>query len=56
MTDEKERYDVLYALAEKYLPEHMENAEEAIRGSFKATLVWAVRPKSISGKAKKRMP
>lgn len=56
VTDEKERYNVLYALAEKYLPEQMEHADSAIHATSRATLVCAIRPEGISGKAKKRMP
>ena len=53
ITDARERHDALYALARKYLPEHMENAERDIHASDKRTLVCAVRVEGISGKAKK---
>lgn len=52
--DEKERYAALFALVEKYLPDHADKADASIHSSGKATLVCAVRPGNISGKSKKR--
>lgn len=54
VTDEKEKWDSLMALAEKYLPDHMEHAEKYIQGSFAATTVIAISMDTVTGKAKKK--
>lgn len=54
VTDDKEKRDSLMILAEKYLPEHMDKAEENITGSWKRTAVYAIDIERITGKAKKK--
>lgn len=44
---------VLFALAEKYLPEHMHNAEKDITASLERTKVYEISLDKITGKAKK---
>ncbi|MCL2790044.1 MAG: pyridoxamine 5'-phosphate oxidase family protein [Desulfobulbus sp.] len=54
VTDEGEKNSALLALAQKYLPEHMDNkAEKDIARSWQRTLVYAVAIECISGKAKR---
>lgn len=50
--DEEKRY-ALTALAEKYLPQHMDKAQSSIELSFKRTAVYAIEPDWLSGKAKR---
>ena len=50
--DDGEKRSALFALAEKYLPEHMDKAEEGISGSWERTAVYALRIDTIIGKAK----
>lgn len=54
ITDEAEKYAALYALAEKYLPEHMEHAEPDITKYGGRTLVFALTPETMTGKALRR--
>ena len=56
VTDDKEKKDSLMLLAQKYLPEHMDKAEENISGSWKRTAVYAIDIDRIAGKAKKKNP
>jgi len=56
VTDEGEKNSALLALAQKYLPEHMDKAEKDIERSWKRTLVYAVSIDYISGKAKRKKP
>ena len=49
--DEKRR--VLYALSEKYLPDHMDKADGEIDHAFSRTAVWSLEPKIITGKSKR---
>lgn len=56
VTDEQEKYDSLYALAKKYLPDHMDKADGDIRHSFKRTVVLAIIIEQLTGKAKKAKP
>ncbi len=56
VTDDGEKKKALLALAEKYLPEHMDKAEEYIAKSWNRTAVYAVSIDSVSGKAKRRPP
>lgn len=51
--DGDEKLAALYALIDKYLPEHMDKAEQGIRASWDRTAVYALRISSISGKAKR---
>ena len=52
VADPDAKYEALYALAEKYLPDHMDKADKDIRGSLKRTAVYAITPVEITGKAK----
>ncbi|HIU17734.1 MAG TPA: pyridoxamine 5'-phosphate oxidase family protein [Candidatus Avidesulfovibrio excrementigallinarum] len=52
VTDDDEKFRALYALAFKYLPEHMDKAEGDIRHSFARTAVYRLRIESLTGKAK----
>ena len=52
IADSDEKYAVLHALAEKYLPEHMDKAEGDITRSFARTAVYAIFPELITGKAR----
>lgn len=54
VTDDAEKYTALQALAEKYLPEHMDKADHDIKHSWKRTAVYAVSLDHITGKAKRR--
>ncbi|MCL1980417.1 MAG: pyridoxamine 5'-phosphate oxidase family protein [Proteobacteria bacterium] len=56
VTDEEEKNRALLALANKYLPEHMDKAEKDIARSWQRTLVYGVTIDSISGKAKRKKP
>ncbi|MDL2216880.1 pyridoxamine 5'-phosphate oxidase family protein [Desulfovibrio sp. OttesenSCG-928-M14] len=56
VTDDEEAYRALWALAEKYLPEHMDKADKDIKRSFKRTAVYRIAPRIISGKAKRENP
>lgn len=53
VVDEQEKYDMLYALAEKYLPDHMDKAEKDISASIKITSVYAITIEKMTGKAKR---
>lgn len=53
VTDEREKYESLIRLAEKYLPEHMDKAERDIRRSFKRTAVVKISLDLVTGKAKR---
>lgn len=44
---------VLFALAEKYLPQHMDKAEKDISASLARTAVYEITAEKITGKAKK---
>ncbi|MDL2286047.1 pyridoxamine 5'-phosphate oxidase family protein [Desulfococcaceae bacterium OttesenSCG-928-F15] len=48
-----EKWNALYGLAEKYLPEHLDKAEGDIEASFERTAVYAISMEEISGKARK---
>lgn len=56
ITDPEEKYAALYALAEKYLPDHLDKAEADIGRSLARTAVLAIRPELITGKAKRPAP
>lgn len=56
VTDDKEKKDSLMLLARKYLPRHMDKAEEDISRSWKRTAVYAIDIDRITGKAKKKKP
>lgn len=51
--DENEKAKALYGLAEKYLPDYVEQAEPAIRKSFERTRVLALSIDGLTGKAKR---
>ncbi|MDL2330137.1 pyridoxamine 5'-phosphate oxidase family protein [Desulfosarcina sp. OttesenSCG-928-A07] len=53
VVDRDEKFSALYGLAEKYLPEHLDKAADAISDSFDRTAVYAMTLTEISGKAKK---
>ncbi|MDR1276071.1 MAG: pyridoxamine 5'-phosphate oxidase family protein [Candidatus Accumulibacter sp.] len=53
VTDSDEKYAALYALAEKYLPEHIGKADDYIKRSFPSVAVFAVVPERMSGKARR---
>ena len=53
VSDPDEKYAALYALAEKYLPDHLDKAEKDIRHSFARTAVYAILPEQSTGKAKR---
>lgn len=52
VTDSARKKAVLFALAEKYLPEYMHNAEKDITASLARTAVYEVSLDKITGKAK----
>ncbi|MDR3073224.1 MAG: pyridoxamine 5'-phosphate oxidase family protein [Deltaproteobacteria bacterium] len=54
VTDEREKRDALIGLVRKYLPEHMDKAEEIMAQTWKSTLVYAISLEHVTGKAKKR--
>ena len=56
VADPDEKFRVLYALAGKYLPEHLDKAEGDIGKSFKRTAVYRLTPQSVTGKAKRPKP
>ena len=56
VSDPDEKYAALHALAEKYLPCHMDKAEKDIRHSLARTAVYALQPERITGKAKRPAP
>lgn len=51
--DEDEKTRALYRLVEKYLPDHRDQAESAIRKSFGRTRVLALSIDHLTGKAKR---
>lgn len=51
LTDTAERRAALLALAEKYCPDHMAGAPAEIDGAFHRTVLVAITPEHISGKA-----
>ena len=51
--DNDEKRNALYKLCEKYLPEHMDKAEEDINRSFNITAVYKIIISEISGKSKR---
>lgn len=48
------KYEILFALAAKYLPEHMEPADLTIKKMLRRTAVYEMKIRRLSGKAKKR--
>lgn len=56
VTDAAEKFRSLYALAEKYLPDHLGKAGGDIRASFSRTAVYRLEIATITGKAKKPRP
>ena len=56
IADPEKKYAILYALAEKYLPDHLDKAEEDIKRSLARTVVYAITPERITGKAKPPAP
>lgn len=54
--DEQEKFRSLEELARKYLPEHMDKADQDIRRSISRTYVYRLVPELVTGKAKKPGP
>ena len=54
VTDDKEKRAALLDLARKYLPEHVDKAEEYTTRSFSHTDVYAVSIDAITGKSKRK--
>lgn len=52
VTDDTEKREALFALAQKYLPEHCDKAEASINKSIKRTAVYSISLEHSSGKAK----
>jgi cytidylate kinase len=50
----EEKHRALLALARKYLPDHMDKAEDAIRHSNKRTAVYRISLNRVTGKAKRK--
>jgi nitroimidazol reductase NimA-like FMN-containing flavoprotein (pyridoxamine 5'-phosphate oxidase superfamily) len=50
--DEQLRYDILYDLAQKYLPDYMDKAESAIKNSWARTAVYGLNMETVTAKAK----
>ena len=51
--DFEAKHAVLYALAAKYLPEHLDKAHNDIQQSLQRTAVYILQPQRITGKAKR---
>ncbi|MCC8194066.1 MAG: pyridoxamine 5'-phosphate oxidase family protein, partial [Deltaproteobacteria bacterium] len=56
VTDADEKFRALYALAGKYLPDHLDKAERDIRASFARTAVYRLDIETMTGKAKQPRP
>ena len=54
VVDKEKKYEVLYGLAEKYLPDHLEPAEETINKMIDRTGVYEIIVSHFTGKSKKR--
>lgn len=52
LEDQVEKQAVLRALCQKYLPQHMEKADEEIAGALSVTAVYKVEVSRITGKQK----
>ncbi len=53
VTDADEKYRALYALAARYLPDHLDRAEKDIRASLSRTAVYCLPIEAMTGKAKR---
>lgn len=53
VTDSARKKTVLFALAEKYLPNFMDNAEHNIAASLERTAVYEISLDKVTGKAKR---
>lgn len=53
VTDADEKFQALYALAAKYLPDYLDRAEADIRASFSHTAVLCLPIEEMTGKAKR---
>lgn len=53
IVDEREKYDILYALAEKYLPDYMDKAEGGIAKSLARTAVYGLSMDAVTAKARR---
>ncbi len=53
IADQDERYAAMHALCLKYLPDYMDNFDEAMQRSNSRTAVYAILPERITGKAKR---
>ena len=54
--DAAEKTEALMAVAQKYLPEHMEKADNDIANSLSRTAVYRIQIEKITGKAKRSIP
>ena len=53
VTEEEEKIHALRILCQRHTPTNMHEFEDAVSGSLKATGVWKIRMKEVTGKAKK---
>ncbi len=51
VVDEKEKYGLLYELAEKYLPDYMDRAEASIKASLARTAVYGLTIEALTTKS-----
>lgn len=56
LVEQSEKIQILRALAEKYLPEHMDKANDYISASLPRTAVYAITIERMTGKAKRAKP
>ena len=54
VTEKEEKYVILTALCEKYLPDYMNQAQSSIEKSESATCVYRIEIENIKGKAKRK--
>ena len=53
VTEEEEKIHALRILCQRHTPTNMHEFEDAVSGSLKATGVWKIQMKEVTGKAKK---
>ena len=56
VSDAEEKFRVLYLLSEKYLPDHMSKAPDAIQSSLAKVSVYRLEVASVTGKVKRPQP
>jgi nitroimidazol reductase NimA-like FMN-containing flavoprotein (pyridoxamine 5'-phosphate oxidase superfamily) len=56
VADPLEKRAILYALAQKYLPAHLDKADNSINNAFSRTAVYTLILEHVTGKAKKPRP